>query len=181
MKKDLALSLALWTVLSALMYLGLLHLVLHNWIDPDTSLFRTDRMILLPVVPGLLMLLVELVLHTTAIYQHRSSALRNNEPVAKWYWVLLLLSGGMFAACLGFDLLYFTLVDDNLPKAFAETVAQISLQSGRIPDDQVLQSFAQLPLFAQNVFLNLITILLGNALALLVGRKLAKPLVPDLT
>lgn len=181
MKKELALTFVLWTVLSALVYLGLLHTVLHNWLDPDTGLFRSDKMILLPVVPGLLMLAVELVLHTTAIFQHRTFALRAGELPVKWYWLLLLLSGSMFVACLGFDVLYFALVDDSLPKAFAETVAQISLQHGRIPDDEVLRSFAQLPLFAQNIFLNLVTIVLGNGLALLLGRKLAKPMAPELT
>lgn len=181
MKKDVLFTLLTWTLLASLVYLGLLYMVFYNWMDADTGLFREDRMILLPVVPGLLMLLTEGILHAFPISQHRAEAFRNHLTPTKGIWLLLLLSAGMLVCCFTLDLLYCQLVDASIPQTYAETVARMSANAGRIPDDSVVDSFAKLPFFAQNIFMNGITIILGNALALMIGRSIAKPLAARLT
>lgn len=180
MKKELALNLLLWCAAAALAYLALLHVVLHGWLDAETGLFRTDRMLVLPLVPGALMLLVTTVLFTIPVSQHRRYALHLAARPAPWYWVLLLLAGGICIAGLGFDWLYLALVDNTLPQAFADSVARMSVQSGREPDMAVLQAFAQMPLFAQNTFLNLLTALLGSGAALLLARTFARSAAREL-
>ncbi|MFD2784398.1 hypothetical protein [Hymenobacter rubripertinctus] len=181
MKKDLLQTLLTWTLLSTLIYLTVLYTVLYGWIDNETGLFPTDKLLLLPILPGLLMLLVEGVLHTFPIYQHRLDAFRTGDNPVRWFWLVPILSVGMLVFCAGFDFLYCHFVDAGIPHSYAETVAQISLNSGQVPNDAVVRSFAQLPFFAQNIFLNVITIVLGNFLALLVGRSIAKPLAVQLT
>lgn len=181
MKKDLLFTLLTWTLLASLVYLSLLYMVFYNWMDPDTGLFRDDRMILLPVVPGLLMLLTAGILYAFPISQHRADAFRNDLAPTKGIWLLLVLSAGTLLCCFTLDLLYCQLVDASIPQTYAETVAQMSANAGRIPDDSVVNSFAQLPFFAQNIFMNSVTIILGNLLALMIGRSIAKPLVARLT
>ena len=181
MKKDLLFPLLTWSLLTSLVYLAMLYAVFYNWMDADTGLFRDDKMILLPVVPGLLMLLAEGLLHTFPVYQHRAEAFRNHLTPVKGIWLLLVLSVGTLVFCFSLDLLYCQFVDASIPQTYAETVAQMSLKGGRVPDDSVVRSFAQLPFFAQNIFMNIISIILGNVLALLIGRSIAKPLVPQLT
>lgn len=181
MKKSLLLPLFAWTLFTTLVYLVVLYTVLYGWIDNETGLFPADKMILLPVLPGLLMLLIEGIMHAIPIYQHRLDAFRTGESPARWFWLVPLLSLGVLVFCAGLDLLYCQLVDATIPHSYAETVAQISVNSGSVPNDSVVRSFAQLPFFAQNIFLNTITIVLGNFLALLVGRSIAKPLAVKLT
>ena len=181
MKKDLLQTLFTWTLLTTLVYLAVLYTVLYGWIDNETGLFPTDKMILLPVLPGLLMLLVEGIMHTIPIYQHRLEAFRNGDSPARWFWLVPILSLGVLLFCSGFDFLYCQFVDATIPHSYAETVAQISINSGRVPNDAVVRSFAQLPFFAQNIFLNVITIVLGNFLALMVGRGIARPAALQLT
>lgn len=181
MKKDLLLPLITWTLLTTLVYLTLLYTLLYSWIDNETGLFLASKMILLPIIPGLLMLLVEGIMHTIPIYQHRLEAFRNGENPMKWFWLVLVLSLGVLVFCSGFDFLYCQFVDASIPQSYAETVAQISINSGQVPNDALIRSFAQLPFFAQNIFLNIITIILGNFLAMMVGRSIAKPLAVQLT
>ena len=175
MKKDLILTLLLWTVVAALAYLFLLHVLLHGWLDPETGLFPDERMLVLPIVPGLLMLLVTTVLFTIPVSQHRRLALESAVAPARWYWLLLLLTGGICVAGMSFDWLYLELIDNTLPQAFADTVARMSLQNGRPTDTAVLNSFARMPLFAQNTFINMVTALLGSGAALLLARNLTRP------